>query len=106
MKKAISIILSLAMLVAFAAFSSPAFAESPATPAAVTATWHIIASSVNLRSGPGTSYSSGGNVQYGDTFTNFGVVYGEGIYWRHCKMTSGSCVNQSGYVSNMYVDFS
>ena len=106
MKKAISIILSLAMLVAFAAFSFPAFADGPATPAAVTATWHIIASAVNLRTAPGISYSSDGNVQYGNTFTNYGVVYGEGIYWRYCKMTSGPCVNKTGYVSNMYVDYS
>ena len=106
MKKVMSIILSLAMLVAFAAFSPPAHAEGPAAPAAMTATWHIIGSNVNFRRTASSSGEIIGLVQYGDTFDNLGLYSGDGTYWRKCKMTSGSWSGYTGYVANQYVDYS
>ena len=90
------------------AFSVTAFAEfaQPAKPSAKSATWHIVGYGVNLRSGPGTGYSSSGLVQYGDTFNNGGLYIGtDGNYWRYCSMTSGSCSGMNGYVASQYTAF-
>lgn len=71
--------------------------------------YYITGSNVNLRSGPGTSYSSGGYVQYGDTLDfvynyNGSFTYqGEGYWWYHVLMTSGENSGNRGYVVSDYV---
>lgn len=70
--------------------------------------YYINADSVNLRSGPGTSYSSGGQVNKNDTLilnssSGTFVYYGDGYKWYRVTMTSGQCSGQGGYVVSSYV---
>lgn len=77
MKKAAALFLCVILIFAFS-IAVFAINESQVSPSAVSATWHIVGTNVNLRSGPGTNYSSGGLVQNGDTFNGYRVP---GYYW-------------------------
>ncbi len=71
--------------------------------------YYINANNVNLRSGPGTSYTSGGQVNNGDTlefvygYNGTFSYYGEGYNWYHVRMVSGQCAAKKGYVVSAYV---
>ena len=78
----------------------------PASEAVVSATWHVTTNGVNLRSGPGTNYATGGQVNYGDTFIYLGGAYGSGYYWYHVTMTSGNCAGMTGYIVSSYASYS
>lgn len=101
MKKAAALFLCVILIFAF---SIAAFAEyeQPDSMAVIWRTGHIKGSNVNLRSGPGTGYPSGGLVQNGDTFNGYRVP---GYYWCYCKMTSGANAGNNGYVYRDYVVF-
>lgn len=103
MKKIIAFCLCLILIVALGA--SAAFAAND-TPTPARATWQIVGTNVNLRSGPGTNYSSAGLVQNGDTFVNGGITAGaDGNNWRYCSMTSGLHAGENGYVASQYTDY-
>lgn len=81
--------------------------STPITPNTTTL-YYINADSVNLRSGPGTSYSSGGQVNKNDTLIlspvdGTFVYYGDGYKWYRVTMTSGQCSGRCGYVVWTYV---
>lgn len=111
MKKRV-VSLFLAFVLVICAFPVYAFAaesvEEDVVPQSSTL-YYINAYNVNLRSDPGTSYSSGGQVNKNDTldlvFTYNGtfIYYGDGYKWYHVLMTSGQCAGSRGYVVSAYV---
>lgn len=106
MKRVFAFLLCSVLLLAL---SVTAFAanDQAVNPSNVTATWHIVGSNVNLRSGAGPEFSSAGYVQNGNTFINGGLYLGtDGNYWRYCSMTSGPHDGENGYVASQYTDFS
>lgn len=98
MKKAMPIILVILIIftLSFSVYAASDFYKSENQ----RRTGYITGSNVNLRSGPGTNYPSGGLVQYGDTFTTDGRIINN--YWRYCHMTSGSNYGNNGYVYRTY----
>lgn len=112
MKKRLLAIL-LVFMMAVCAFPVSAFAAGIDAGGSVSPnnTWvyYIKGNNVNLRSGPGTSFSSGGQVNNGDTLdlifnSNGNFVYeGDGYTWYHVHMTSGQCAGSNGYVAKNYV---
>jgi uncharacterized protein YraI len=105
MKKIVSFFLCLALAIVF---GPTAFADGnqQINPAQTNGQWQIVGTNVNLRSGPGSGYSSAGYVQNGDTFINYGLYPAtDGSYWRYCLMTSGVHNGDKGYVANQYTDY-
>lgn len=69
--------------------------------------FEITGSNVNLRSGPGTNYSSGGLLDKGDHAgfhpdDPYTTVYDT---WPHIKMIDGRNENKGGYVYKDYIVF-
>jgi uncharacterized protein YgiM (DUF1202 family) len=67
---------------------------------------HVNTGGVNLRSGPGTSYSSKGLLSAGNKLTY--ICYKEGTAttwsWDYVKVTSGAHAGTYGWVYDKYVD--
>ena len=63
---------------------------------------HVTSNNINLRSGAGTNYSSGGQVNKWDTFV---VRDADNPSWVHVDMTSGQCQTLGGYLHTDYVWF-
>ena len=76
---------------------APEEPESPETPTSGTATVQVSSGSLNVRSGPGTSYSAVGSLQNGDTVTVLETADG----WAKVETASGL----SGYCSAEYLVF-
>lgn len=107
-KKIVSFMLCMIIILAM---SVTAFADGGIAPMANRndATHYIAGSNVNLRSGPGLSYSSGGLLQWYDechyTPDSQGrtMVVNDGITWGHIYMDYGSNVDKAGYTSVQYI---
>jgi|GEM_PF-6944187 len=119
-KKAISLLLSIILIFAFAAPSFAMGAEdtNPLEAALViqprAVELYICGSAVNLRTGPGTSYSqvvSGVTFNYGNYVVDVynsayggSIAYdGSGNLWRYVKGASGPLSGYTGWVLNTYV---
>ncbi len=110
-KKLVSITLCLSI---FFAVSVTAFAFSPVhmgdDPMDVQI-WYIDGNNVNLRCGPSTYYSSGGQVNRDDRceplYINgssyFEDDHGGPYEWRYIHMVTGQCHGSNGYVVSSYV---
>jgi uncharacterized protein YraI len=86
------------------AATSAASIDEGATPNAI-GEWigYFNTSGVNIRSGPGTGYPSGGQGQLGQEFCFTGQqYYGSGIYWWLGEDTSTYI---SGYVDEDYINY-
>ena len=69
-------------------------------------TYYINGDGVNLRSGPGTEYSSGGLLFYGTMVTRFPArdEYDSfGNRWAYVRVETGPCRLMKGYVLSIYV---
>lgn len=87
--------------------SVPAFASGISTvePQYITV-YYINADGVNLRSGPGTEYSSGGLLFYGDlvnTFSTQDEYDSYGNRWCYVLVETGQCKGWFGYVLSTYI---
>lgn len=91
-------ILSLALALALCT-SASGFASAPVEIVQAASGGYVIGSNVNLRSGPGTKYSSAGYVQYGDTFR----YLSHSGNWCKVKMLSGSHKGDKGYIHFSYI---
>jgi hypothetical protein len=113
MKKLFSLLLVVAvMLSSVVAFASAAdfdginADDSDSFAVSVTAVdGYINGTNVNLRSGPGTTYSSLGQLDQYDTFQDYWepFVYANGYYWCRIKMLSGPHSGESGWVAINYL---
>lgn len=100
-KKCLALTLSLSL-----AFGAPAAvlrsrmsfgAERPAT---------VKATSLNIRSGPGTGNASLGKLSYGAAVTVLGeTTGGDGSLWYQIRYTAGNGQTATGYVSSRYIQF-
>ena len=114
-KKLISFILCLSI---FLVVSATALAYAPATPGETpmdVQIWYIDGNNVNLRCGPSTYYSSGGQVNRNDRceplYINgssyFDDDHGGSYVWRYIHMVGGQeggqCAGMNGYVVSSYV---
>lgn len=106
---AMLLVLSLAMCI----FPVSAFADNTGASAGVYSipTHYINANDVHLRSGPGTSYSSGGQL-YKDDYVQVNpdhaetyIYYGDGYTWYYVLVLSGQCTGLRGYVAAKYVSY-
>lgn len=108
-KKLLSILLVLSL--AMCIFPASAFADGTGADAGAYSipVDYINANDVHLRSGPGTSYSSGGQLYYNDYVqidpdnTGTRVYYGDGYSWYYVLVLSGQCQGLRGYVACKYV---
>ena len=112
-KKLVALLLVLAMAVCI--FPMSAFADGDPDSGVMPCSVHIYyikGTNVNLRSGPGVKYSSGGQVSTPDRcepiYSN-GTSYhkddfGDPYEWRHIHITSGQCSGLNGYVVSKYVE--
>lgn len=64
---------------------------------------YVIGNNVNIRSGPGTNYSSYGQVNKGDTFEFISLVADNNPTWVKVKMTSGNQKGTIGYIVYEYL---
>ena len=71
--------------------------------AQATVTGMVIGTNVNLRSGPGTNYSSYGQVNYGDTLEVLLVYDGSADVWAKVRMTSGPHKGEVGCIDHDYI---
>ena len=107
-KKVVSFLLCMAMIIAL---SVTAFADGGVAPLAnrSDATHYIAGSNVNLRSGPGTGYSSGGLLQWYDECHYIPdsqgrtVVTNGNITWGHIYIDYGTNADKAGYTSVQYI---
>ena len=107
-KKIVSFVLCLSLVFAL---SVTAFADDGIAPMAnrADATHYIEGYNVNLRSGPGTNYSSGGLLQrydechYTPDSEGRTVVVNGNITWGHIYMDYGTNVDKAGYTSVQYI---
>ena len=100
-KKCLAFTLSLSL-----AFGAPAAAlwsrmsfggERPAT---------VKATSLNIRSGPGTKNASVGKLSYGAAVTVVGeAAAADGSLWYQIRYTAGNGQTATGYVSSSYIQF-
>ena len=68
--------------------------------------YFINAEGVNLRSGPGTQYSSGGLLFYGDAVTRYSLndkYDSYGNRWAYVLVETGQCRGLYGYVLRTYI---
>ncbi len=110
MKKILCVLL---VLITVFSFPAAAFAESVASPEGpVEASprvkdgdvGYINTYNVNLRSGPGTSYSSAGQLDYKSLvyFIENGG-YADGYYWIKVSVQVGTHSTSKGYVASKYI---
>lgn len=107
-KKIVSFALCLVMILAL---SVTAFADGGIAPMANRndATHYIAGSNVNLRSGPGLDYSSGGYLQWYDEChfipdaEGRTIVVADNITWGHIYMDYGTNVDKAGYTSVQHI---
>jgi len=59
---------------------------------------------VNLRTGPGTSYTSRGLLTKGTGFTHYCLAYPHGTNWAWGKVTSGANKGKTGWVAYTYLN--
>ena len=95
---------ALGLLLAFQSAGQPGFLNNYSGRAyGQTAT--VDATTLNVRSGPGTGYSLVARLNYGTTVSTIGETTGsDGVLWYQIQYTSGT-ETKTGYVSSAYLKF-
>lgn len=114
-KKIVSFILCMAMIFAMSVTSYAAYSIDDGISPQADIEYYINANNVNLRSGAGTEFSSGGQVNYGDILTlrsvydskqnktTFVHYDSNDAKWYSVHMVFGNCRGLNGYVFATYV---